>query len=727
MKVFICKYHVFLIVFLTFNFNLIAQSTNVVEDSLFLNYKFSGEIKVTATKLNKELKYVSIPIEITNARDFFINNGVTISDVIKNKAGISLIRDGIWATDISIRGLNKNNIVALVDGNRIETSNDLSAGLSLIEVDNIKSVEVVKGSVSSLYGSGAVGGIINILTDNDNYFDKFILKSELVSSYMNVNNNFSTSLNFKAGNENWFSNFSTTLRNAGNTKTPNGVLQNSQFRNYNFSFSGGLKFNNNEFKISAHNYTAKDVGIPGGNILFPANAEVKYLTAERKMFSVEHNIKNISSYLLNLKTKIFYQEINRDVENIPNQITTVPIASTNNFRRTSVLKITPTGNHETTGFSLQSNWLLLNNYFVIAGFELWERKLKTYRERELLIETLSDNQNLINSTNKLIAEKPIPDAHFQSIGLYINNEYELIKNKFNLTIGGRVDKINVKNNVVYNPLFEINDNVKNDNPSNKKLIWNENNVSNISWSSNISIKYNLTDKTDLIFSTARSFRSPSLEERFQYIDLGNLIRIGNPNLEPENGYFFDLGMRIFDNNIMFSGNIFINYLNNLVSEAPGIYENRNALIKINIGNARLYGFDFTLNYIFNKIFFMNSTFAYVKGTDTKNNVPLPQIPAFNGRINLGIKVTNEVEMNFIASFTGNQNDVSPNEISTSGYTVYDINFNTFPFSFYQSVIQLTCGVENITDKSYRNHLSTNRGLITSEPGRNFYIKIKLSL
>ena len=104
----------------------------------------------------------------------------------------------------------------------------------------------------------------------------------------------------------------------------------------------------------------------------------------------------------------------------------------------------------------------------------------------------------------------------------------------------------------------------------------------------------------MTFNTARSFRSPSIEERYQYIDLGSYLRIGNPYLNPEQGLFADLGLRIWKNTYRFSGNIFMNSFTDLVIEKSGTYDNKPAFIKTNVGKAILYGYDFDFMYNFYK-------------------------------------------------------------------------------------------------------------------------------
>ena len=161
--------------------------------------------------------------------------------------------------------------------------------------------------------------------------------------------------------------------------------------------------------------------------------------------------------------------------------------------------------------------------------------------------------------------------------------------------------------------MKLSNGVRNDNPASQTIIWNSGKAENTSWSGNIGLLYKLTDEFDLTFNTGRSFRSPSLEERFEFIDQGNLVKLGNPDLKPEDGYFFDLGERLWNKRITLRTNVFLNLFNNLVAETPGEFEGRPALIKNNIGKARLYGFELFSEYNPYSELVLYSTISYVTG------------------------------------------------------------------------------------------------------------------
>jgi hypothetical protein len=102
-----------------------------------------GEIIVSSVRYETLIRDVSLPMEVVNREEISERSYLTVPDILKTKSGIALTRDGIWATDINIRGLSKNNVVTLIDGNRIETATDLSARLSMIDLNDIDRIEVI--------------------------------------------------------------------------------------------------------------------------------------------------------------------------------------------------------------------------------------------------------------------------------------------------------------------------------------------------------------------------------------------------------------------------------------------------------------------------------------------------------------------------------------------------------------------------------------------------------
>ena len=679
-----------------------------------------GEITVTSTKKDIAVKDTPLPLEIESEKKIESSNEVTAPDLLSHLPGVAIQRDGIWATSVNIRGLGSSSQVILIDGDRIETATDLDAALSLIDLNDIERIEVIKGSVSSLYGTGALGGIVNFITKSPSFSDNLTAGGSVSSYYNSVNKGYSNNINFDLKNNSWYFRINGTLRKAENTKTPSGIINNSQFSDNNISaLLELLPFTNNNLKIEYQRYKGYDIGIPGGYPLFPDNALVKYSGIERNLFSAQYQIKNISTLVSSLSLKYYNQNIYRNVENIP-----YLVQHPNPFQNLYVESITPNARHYTNGIQLQTNLIPFSSQILIAGIDAWQRKLDSRRERNLKIEMLDSSGSVISTNYQTVGERPLPEAAFTSIGIFVQDDISLGK-RFKLSAGGRIDRINVSNSEISNPVYVILNGVRNNSPQNQVLYWSSYNTNDISWSGNVGCIYSINDQTDITFNFARSFRSPSLEERYQYIDLGNLVKIGNPNLKPEKGYFFDLGLRIWENKFSLKWNIYLNLLNDLVTQLPGTYDNRPSLIETNIGKARIYGSDVSLEYKYNSWSSVYFNASYIMGKDILNDIYLPQIPPLNSL--LGFKITQfDYQLDITADIFTAQNKIAPGEISTPGYAYFNAFVQSPSFKLNFINFKMLGGVQNLTNKSYRNHLSTNRGFIREEPGRNFFLKMNIA-
>jgi len=682
-----------------------------------------GEVVVSTNRTEDYLRNSPFAELIVDKEGIQKRPAVSLPDILQNEPGISLIREGAWGNEISIRGLSRENIVTLIDGNRVVTSTDVAARLSMIDLNDIERVEVIKGASSSIYGSGATGGIINIITKSPKYYDNFSLNGNVIAEYNTVNNLSIVGGSIFSGGSIWSAKLSGSYRNAENIQTPIGELQNSQFDDY--TFSGAINISpteNQKFRIDYQNFKVNDVGIPGSSV-FPNSAEVRYPFEFRELISAGYDIQNISKTFYKLTAKYSYQLIERSVENIPNIVQIFPASGGNPARRVSVLKITPSADHKNNNAQLQGNFWLFNSNNLIFGLDYWDRSYNGERERYQLIEVLDSSGNVVSTTNKVIGEKPLPNSTYSSLGIFAQDDFKLFDDRLSTTIGLRYDFINISSEETTNPEYEIVNGELNTNPPNQKVIWPNTSTSNSSYSANLGFIYSVFANFDLSLALGYAFRSPSLEERFQYIDQGSFVRVGNPNLQPEKGLSSDFGIRYYSGNLKIISNLFYSYYNDLVTEVPGIYEGRNALIKTNVGEASIYGFDFRADYNFWSDVVFYTTISYVKGDDITTGGNLPEIPATNGNIGFKFGLFEFLNADIYSIIYTTQNDVAEGEITTPGYSVLNLLLNTIPINFSSISFRIYSGVENIFDKEYRNHLSTTRGSITIEPGRNIFFKL----
>ncbi|MDA3822769.1 MAG: TonB-dependent receptor, partial [Bacteroidales bacterium] len=526
-----------------------------------------GEVEVSSLRVNRKIKELPIPLAVVESTSFQKRSALTLSNVLATEPGISMGSDGVWATSINIRGLGENRLVTLIDGNRIETATDLTASFSMIDVNDIERVELVKSAQSSLYGTGAIGGIVNIISKDGHFSSKPYFSGNVSSAFLSANKLFSNHASLSTGSEKWYVRLSGTYNNADDIRTPEGILPNSQFTSNNISAKAGFKpFANHLFKLQYQNNGASNVGIPGGSA-FPGPAEASYTNISRQLLSASYEISDLSDKLSLLKLSYFTQYIQRDVSMVPNTVKIIPTPT--GEKHVTPELITPIGNHLTHGTQLQSTWNLSEKNTLIAGVDVWSRKITTERTKNIKNEVLNTDGDIVKTINLVRGETPIPEATFSSSGIFIQDETHFLNDKLTLIVGGRMDVIGVKNSRGYDIDYLTVDGVRNDTPPNQRITFEEGSENALSWSANTGLLTKLSKDTDLSLSIARSFRAASLEERFKYIDLGNYVRLGDPDLAPESAYSADLGLRIWKPKFNFQINTFVNRISNMIIETPG--------------------------------------------------------------------------------------------------------------------------------------------------------------
>lgn len=696
-----------------------------------------GEVQVSSLRVERKEKELPIPLAVVESSKFRELSSVTLSNVLSTEPGVASGGDGIWATNVNIRGMNESRLVTLIDGNRVETANDLTASFSMIDVNDVDHVEIIKGAQSSLYGTGAMGGIVNIITKDGHFSAKPFVSGNVITGFASANSMFTGHADATAGSGRWYLRLSGTRTDASDMHTPEGTLPNSQFTMNNVSARTGIKITDNQvFKFQYQRNWSDNVGIPGGSA-FPGPAQATYTFIGRQLFAGSYEISNITDKLSLLRVSYFNQYIKRDVSMFPNTVTVTP-TPTGSIRTTPEL-FTPVGNHNTNGAQIDTKWNLSEKNTLLAGADLWARRLTTRREKYIKAEVLNTSGAVIKTNEIVRGETPIPASTFGSAGIFVQDESRFLNNRLTLITGGRIDAVQVKNDVGYDVDYVITNGVKNDTPPNQRITFEKGKVNSLSWSANAGILYRIADNTDLSLSLARSFRAPSLEERFKYIDLGNYVQLGDPNLKPESGYSADLGLRIWKNNLNVQVDGFVNRINNLIVQTPGEFvytintganegtvDTLPALVNANVSKALLYGFDLGFEYNIVPRVVLFGSGSYVRGMDTGSDENLPQIPPFNGRFGIRYIYPSVGSAEFTFVGAADQEKIASGEKATGGYGRYDLALMSERMSLGFARLQIFAGIDNITNRSYTNHLATNRGSISVEPGRNAYIRLSFS-
>ncbi len=668
----------------------IENKNNSIEIKLTQTPITIGEAVITGIRKPEDEKNFALPVETATSKNFDEQIPDNIGEVLEAKAGVEAARDGAWGSMLNVRGLSKQNLVYLIDGARIETSTNIAGGLALFDMNDIEKVEVIKGGLSTLYGTGATGGVVNIVTKQARFSDSPYLKGTLLSGYQTVNNGYSTGINLFAGNEMWKAKISASKRKADDVKIPDGYLTNSNYDDYSFSAAVGYEpVKAVELNVEYQKYKATDVGIPGG-AAFPATATADYLDAERELFAATALWRNPVKHVNTLSLRYYNQWIRRVVKIVP-----APGKS-----------IEPSSDHRTNGITLQSD-AVFGKHYLIGGIDAWSRSYVGLRITE------------IADANTIIIDKSVPNSEFSNLGFFANDDYR-INDKLKIALGGRYDFINITNDDTKNPLYTIVNGDTLDVPYNPAASFPPTDVNNESWSGNLNIVYNPFVNTALTFSLAKTFRSPSLEERYQYINLGGIIYLGNPDLQPEKSFSLDAGIRYYGKRFSIKGDVYANFFNDLVidyAEQP-----ESLYVKQNVGEARFLGFDLTFQAKLWKSF-ITGTLSYVDGRDTRADEPLPQIPPLNGSLKITAPVFNLFDFSVEGIFYADKNDVPASEERTPGYAVYNLDVTARQINLGIIKLNIYGGIKNILNRKYRNHLSTYRGISLTEPARNYYIKL----
>ncbi len=123
-------------------------------------------IVITPTRMATEARQSVIPVEVISRQQIENSAAQDVADIIQFHSGIEVARNGGsgQVTSLFLRGTESNHTVILLDGVKINPATIGSAALQNISPSMIERIEIVKGPRSSLYGSEAIGGVINIIT-----------------------------------------------------------------------------------------------------------------------------------------------------------------------------------------------------------------------------------------------------------------------------------------------------------------------------------------------------------------------------------------------------------------------------------------------------------------------------------------------------------------------------------------------------------------------------------
>ena len=128
---------------------------------------YTDLITVTAERLGyTRLDEVTVPVSIITEADIQARNQGVVADLLRTVPGLAVSQNGGAGslTQIRLRGAEANQIVVIIDGVEVANPSDGAFDFGGLRTEDVVKIEVLRGEQSALYGSDAIGGVINIIT-----------------------------------------------------------------------------------------------------------------------------------------------------------------------------------------------------------------------------------------------------------------------------------------------------------------------------------------------------------------------------------------------------------------------------------------------------------------------------------------------------------------------------------------------------------------------------------
>lgn len=142
-------------------------SQNQQKDSL--DSRVLDEVVITATRSIRQLSSVPLAVTLVSKKQIEATGVTRLKSILEEQTGIVFVTDASGFSGVQLQGIESAYTLILIDGVPLIGRSAGTLDLERISISNIKQIEIVKGPSSSLYGSEAIGGVINIITNKPKY------------------------------------------------------------------------------------------------------------------------------------------------------------------------------------------------------------------------------------------------------------------------------------------------------------------------------------------------------------------------------------------------------------------------------------------------------------------------------------------------------------------------------------------------------------------------------
>lgn len=126
----------------------------------------SGTMVVTATRTRRDIEEVSIPVSVVSEEEIELSGSTRLSDILLEQTGLNIISD--HGTGLQMQGFDPDYTLIMIDNQPVIGRSAGTLNLDRLSVGDVSQIEIVKGPSSALWGSDALAGVINIITEKGN-------------------------------------------------------------------------------------------------------------------------------------------------------------------------------------------------------------------------------------------------------------------------------------------------------------------------------------------------------------------------------------------------------------------------------------------------------------------------------------------------------------------------------------------------------------------------------
>jgi len=654
-------------------------------------------VQVTATRTNK--RDIDIAAAVTAIDDETVLRQApdVIAEVLRGQPGTFFQQTTPGQGIPIIRGLKGSQVLHMVDGMRLNNAffrNAPNQYLGLVDSFATQRIEVVRGSQGSLYGADAMGGVLNILTREPDYSDSnWQQESRLYGSYDSVDDGWVLSARTQGGKQGWgFAGGASYQDHSSRTSGNGEKLVPSAYK----SKAADLKFvidssDSSSLMLSAQvmeqpSTPRYDELVPGFGQETPSSEQFLFEPNRRSFIHARFRLDGNTAWFDQFEAHIARQVISDD--RLTQEYGSPEIVTENN---SSTLD----------GVTLQFNSSLPSGLSLVWGAEYYTDAVNSSRFTHF-----EDNGELTEVNSRF------PDgSSMDSAAVYLSGEW-LTTGNFDLNAGLRYSWFDISlpaddnhGNVLLTPADLTGD---------------------------IHAVYELNPELKLVANFGRGFRPPNI---FDLATLGprpgNRFNVANPELDPETVWSYDLGFKTETEHLeMEVFAFYLDYSDKITSVFTGevTEDGRDIVRSENRNSVEIYGIEAGLYWTVIDDLSLFAVANYTRGEeqgDVGKDFPADRIPPLNGKLGLEYFFMENWRVEPYLLFASRQDRLSPRDVrdprinpeGTAGWGTLNILLD------WQATpsLQLGLRLENLADKSYREHAS---GI--DAPGRNIGLWVSYS-